>query len=151
MNYNNGYDFCQGIFQKNEPWAQLFYREAYFILTSCLSYDNLSWTLRIKSQLNILPIGCALCLIEKQVRDLRCPAAVMQSQPQYVTGKPGRRGRRGSRARRTARLERCIVPARDRKARFFLCVLYAFLPESKKAFCLLRQLFFLCNLTDTRS
>ena len=85
--------------------------------------------------MNVLPIECASHLIEKQVKILRCPAAVMWSQPQYVTGKLGRRGRRGSRARRTARLERCIVPARDRKARLFLCVSYAFLPESKKAFC----------------
>ena len=84
-------------------------------------------TLGIKSQFNTLPIGCALRFIEKQVKDLRCPAAVMQSRPHNVTGKLGRRGRRGSRARRTARLERCIVPARDRKARLFLCRSYAFL------------------------
>ena len=91
--------------------------------------------MRIKSQLNILPIGCALRLIEKQVRDLRCPAAVMWSQPHNVTGKLGRRGRRGSRARRTARSERCIVPARDRKARLFLCVFsMPFCRRSKKVF-----------------
>ena len=99
-----------------------------------MCYDNLRNNFVIEITMKYLPIGCALRLIEKQVKVLRCPAAVMQSRPHSVTGKLGRRGRRGSRARRTARLGRCIVPARDRKARLLLCVSYAFLPGEQEGF-----------------
>ena len=90
--------------------------------------------LRAKLQLNHRPMRCAPRLIEKQVKDLRCPAAVMRSRPQYVTGKPGRRGRTRKQSQKNCLIGPLYHPCERQEGAMRLYFVYLFAGRARRLF-----------------
>ena len=74
-------------------------------------------------------------LIEKQVKDLRCPAAVMRSRPPIRHWETGKAGEDEDAEPEELPHWNAVSSLRETGRRDDIFILYAFLPESKKAFC----------------
>ena len=113
-----------------------------FVLTHNLEYDTLHEVLESRIIIELFADEVRATLNreagERPALSRSCDA---ESPPtrHWETGKLGNReggGGRGCRARRTASLERCIVPARDRKARYVFRM--PFCQRARRLFVLLR-------------
>ena len=127
-------------------------RQSHFILTSHLLYDNLSHTLRIKSQFDILPIGCVCHLIreagERPALSRSCNAE-STSICHWETGK-ARKTRKQS--QKNCPIGTLYRPCeRQEGAIIFMCFVCFFAVGSKKAFCLLFTVCLSCALFDDAS